>query len=64
MSLDMGPYCDHGNDQCMEYDLFSVVIHSGSTHSGHYTAYIRDIDNLGRWNPPVSSCCGLGRMGW
>ena len=36
------------------YELFSVVIHSGSTHSGHYTAYIRDIDELGTWASPVS----------
>ena len=26
---------------------------SGSTHSGHYTAYIRDVDNLGTWTDPV-----------
>ena len=27
--------------------------YSGSTHSGHYTAYIRDVDNLGNWTHPV-----------
>jgi ubiquitin carboxyl-terminal hydrolase 40 len=51
MVLDMAPYCDEVS-QPMEYELFSVVIHGGSTHSGHYTAYIRDIDNLGHWNHP------------
>ena len=25
------------------YDLMAVVIHSGSAHSGHYHAYIRDV---------------------
>ena len=29
---------------------------SGSTHSGHYTAYIRDVDNLGNWTHPVMIC--------
>ena len=43
-----------GGGERVEYELYSVVIHSGSTHSGHYTAYIRDIDNLGSWTHPVS----------
>ncbi|KAI6656426.1 Ubiquitin carboxyl-terminal hydrolase 40 [Oopsacas minuta] len=34
------------------YELFSVVIHSGSTYGGHYKTYIRDIQNLGNWVPP------------
>ena len=56
----MTPYScgSHGNTtggvQRSEYELYSVVIHSGSTHSGHYTAYIRDVDNLGCWTHPVS----------
>ena len=36
------------------YELYSVVIHSGSTHAGHYTAYIKDVDALGCWTHPVS----------
>jgi len=32
----------------------STMFSSGSTHSGHYTAYIRDVDNLGNWTHPVS----------
>ena len=36
------------------YELFSVVIHGGSTHGGHYHAYIRDVDGLGTWTKPVS----------
>lgn len=34
-----------GSDAC--YELFSVIIHSGSAHGGHYHAYIKDIDHLG-----------------
>ncbi len=52
----MAPYCEAAvvQDHCT-YELYSVVIHSGSTHSGHYTAFIRDVDDLGHWMPPVSS---------
>lgn len=66
MSLDMSPYVDQrpsgeggvANKEgggAYHYDLFSVVVHSGSTHSGHYTAYIKDIDALGSWKNPVST---------
>lgn len=58
MVLDMSPFCE-GEGPAREdarYELFSVIIHSGSTHSGHYTAYIRDVDSLGHWVYPVS--CG------
>jgi len=37
-----------------QYDLFSVVIHGGGAHGGHYHAYIRDLDALGHWVTPVS----------
>ena len=54
----MSPYLDNSveSDEQEElmYDLFSVVIHSGSTHSGHYIAYIRDVDDLGTWTHPVN----------
>lgn len=33
------------------FDLLSVVIHSGSAHSGHYHAYIRDMLNEGKGGP-------------
>lgn len=45
-----------GEGESLVYELFSVVVHSGSTHSGHYTALIRDVDNLGNWTHPVSDC--------
>ena len=31
------------------YELFSVVIHSGNAYGGHYHAYIKDLDKLGKW---------------
>ena len=54
----MSPYCEANGESVQgqqEYELFSVVVHSGSTHSGHYTAIIRDVDALGSWTHPVSS---------
>ena len=52
--LDMAPFCEAGSvTDITMYELFSVVIHSGSTHSGHYVAYIRDVDDLGKWTYPV-----------
>ncbi len=53
----MSPYMvNSGSDETdsLLYDLYSVVIHGGSTHSGHYIAYIRDIDGIGTWTHPVS----------
>ena len=59
----MTPYCEHNSVKADGiYELFSVVIHSGSTHSGHYTAYIRDVDDLGHWTHPVSSERYRGRI--
>ena len=60
MVLDMSPYCEAGSVKGDAiYELFSVVIHSGSTHSGHYTAFIRDVDDLGEWVHPVSVHVGV-----
>ena len=54
--LDMSPFLEPDLDGAAPsdplYDLFSVVIHSGSTYGGHYKTYIRDIQNLGNWVPP------------
>jgi len=30
------------------YDLFSVIIHVGSAHQGHYHAYIKDLQSEGK----------------
>lgn len=42
-----GEECDHS------YELFSVIIHKGGCYGGHYHVYIRDIDELGQWEPQV-----------
>ncbi|GIY31585.1 ubiquitin carboxyl-terminal hydrolase 40 [Caerostris extrusa] len=46
----MAPYC-HTDMKPEEtvYELFSVLIHSGCSSGGHYHAYIRDVDCLGKW---------------
>lgn len=31
-----------------EYDLFSIMIHSGSASGGHYYAYVKEFEN-GQW---------------
>ncbi|CAI9727683.1 ubiquitin carboxyl-terminal hydrolase 40-like [Octopus vulgaris] len=48
--IDMSAFVDSpSSDDSSEYELFSLVIHRGSTHGGHYHAYIKDIDGLGTW---------------
>jgi hypothetical protein len=36
------------------YQLFAVIMHRGSAHSGHYFAYIRDSLEEGQWELPES----------
>ncbi|XP_071811741.1 ubiquitin carboxyl-terminal hydrolase 40-like isoform X1 [Apostichopus japonicus] len=56
LELDMTSYCEESlDDSDGIYELFSVVIHSGSTHGGHYRAYIRDVDGIGNWSAPEES---------
>lgn len=50
-TVDMAPYCEKEVDSA-EYDLFSVVIHKGGAYGGHYHAFIRDVDSLGKWTHP------------
>lgn len=53
LEVDMASYCDKQlSPDDTTYELFSVVIHSGSSYGGHYHAYIRDVDCLGKWMPP------------
>ncbi|XP_061179949.1 ubiquitin carboxyl-terminal hydrolase 40-like isoform X2 [Saccostrea echinata] len=49
--LDMSPY-EEKSEGADLYELFSVVVHKGGAHGGHYTAYLRDVDNLGVWSAP------------
>jgi hypothetical protein len=34
------------------YELFSVVVHRGGAHGGHYHALIKDVESLGIWRNP------------
>lgn len=33
-----------------KYELYAIIIHRGTPYSGHYFAYIRDLNNEGNWN--------------
>jgi Ubiquitin carboxyl-terminal hydrolase len=41
-------------DKSYLYELFAVIMHRGSAHSGHYFAYIRDTLQEGVWALPES----------
>lgn len=32
-----------------KYELYSVIIHSGSAYGGHYRTYIKDLSGIGEW---------------
>ena len=55
MDLCLDPFMEQDASLGNDYELFSVVIHRGGAHGGHYHALIKDIDSLGTWNTPVSS---------
>ena len=48
--------------ECTEYVLYSVIIHKGNAHRGHYHAYIRDVDGLGHSDIPVKNRAMLGKL--
>lgn len=54
LSIDLRPFCEQTerDDRDYIYELFSVIIHKGGCYGGHYHVYIKDIDLLGRWEPP------------
>ncbi|KAG8184262.1 hypothetical protein JTE90_001081 [Oedothorax gibbosus] len=56
--IDMAPYCNKEMPtEDTVYELFSVLIHSGCSTGGHYHAYIRDVDILGKWLQPDEEAC-------
>lgn len=56
MKLDMWEFTEHGiPDQDQTYELTAVIVHSGNCVGGHYTACIRDIDDLGHWEMPFQN---------
>ncbi|XP_029900547.1 ubiquitin carboxyl-terminal hydrolase 40 isoform X2 [Myripristis murdjan] len=54
LTINLRPFCEQtdGEDSDYSYELFSVIIHKGGCYGGHYHVYIRDIDQLGQWEPP------------
>lgn len=42
------------DDESEQYELYSVVLHSGGAGGGHYTALVRDIRSEGEWVQPSS----------
>ncbi|XP_071955899.1 ubiquitin carboxyl-terminal hydrolase 40-like [Antedon mediterranea] len=54
LQLDLSLFCEkEESEETTLYELYSVVIHRGSCYGGHYHAYIKDVDGLGHWNPPI-----------
>ena len=56
LELDMKDFCDftekkdlQKNDNEYLYELYGVIVHSGTPFSGHYYSYIRDTTNQGNW---------------
>ena len=39
-----------------DYELFSIMIHSGGAMGGHYFAYVKDLESKAR---PLVGACGL-----
>ncbi|GFS61409.1 ubiquitin carboxyl-terminal hydrolase 40 [Trichonephila inaurata madagascariensis] len=57
--IDMAPYCNkEKTPDDTTYELFSVLIHSGCSSGGHYHAFIRDVDCLGKWLTSDEETCG------
>ena len=42
-----------------DYELFSIMIHSGGAMGGHYFAYVKDLESKAR---PLVGACVFG--GW
>ncbi|TKS86780.1 Ubiquitin carboxyl-terminal hydrolase 40 [Collichthys lucidus] len=57
-TINLQPFCEQtdGEDSDYSYELFSVIIHKGGCYGGHYHVYIRDIDQLGQWEPQEEDC--------
>ncbi|XP_072220831.1 ubiquitin carboxyl-terminal hydrolase 40 isoform X2 [Leuresthes tenuis] len=55
LTINLRPFCEQtdGEDSDFTYELFSVIIHKGGCYGGHYHVHIKDIDELGQWEPPV-----------
>ena len=57
LEINMKEFCDFSNtensgsntDEDYLYELYGVIVHSGTPYSGHYYSYIRDMTGQGKW---------------
>ena len=53
LEINMKEFCDFEEKNINEdeyiYELYGVIVHSGTPYSGHYYAYIRDMTGQGKW---------------
>lgn len=54
LELDLSEYMEDTFKQQIDkdytmYELYSVIIHSGSAYGGHYRTYIKDLSGIGEW---------------
>ena len=53
LEINMKEFCDINekniNEEEYLYELYGVIMHSGTPFSGHYYAYIRDMTGQGKW---------------
>ena len=56
LELNMKDFCDFSDkkEEAMDnneylYELYGVIVHSGTPFSGHYYSYIRDLTGQGNW---------------
>ena len=55
LEINMKNYCIDENEEedkkneNYDYELYAIIIHSGTPYSGHYFAYIRDLTGQGNW---------------
>ena len=56
LEINMKEFCDFEENNINEedylYELYGVIVHSGTPYSGHYYAYIRDMTGQGKWELP------------
>ena len=53
LEINMKEFCDINEKDMNEdeflYELYGVIVHSGTPYSGHYYSYIRDMTGQGKW---------------
>ena len=55
LEINMKEYCDIEDNENLKdedyiYELYGVIIHSGTPYAGHYFSYIRDLTGQGNWD--------------